>query len=292
MAEKVRIAGVQINPRLADKRANLDKGLHRIEEAATAGAQLVVLPECSLTGYCFSSLEEAAPLAETIPGPSTRKLADACRGLKVYAVLGLIERAGDKFYNAAVLLGPEGVVGKYRKIHLPYLGVDRFLNQGDLPFRVYQTPVGRIGMNICYDATFPESARVMALLGAEIIALPTNWPRGRERMPSFVISTRAYENKVHYIAVDRVGEERGTHFIGRSKIVDAQGTTLAEASSTEEEIIYGDVDLEEARRKRTVLVPGQFEFDVIGDRRPEFYQDLTRLKAPDGRLPITLVNGM
>ncbi len=275
MPEKVRIAGVQMDPRISEKRLNLDSCLEKVREAAKAGARLIVLPECCLTGYCFSSLKEALPLAETIPGPGTQEVADTCRKLHVHVVLGLIERAGDRLYNAAVLIGPQGVVGKYRKIHLPYLGIDRFLDKGDLPFAVYDTPVGRIGLNICYDASFPESARVMALAGAEIIVLITNWPAGREKVPSFVVSTRAFENKVFYIAVDRVGEERGVSFIGRSKILGVQGTTLAEAGPGDEQVIYADICPEEARGKRTVLIPGEFEFDLIRDRRPEFYQAIT-----------------
>ena len=278
MTDKVRIAGVQMNPRISEKAANLDACLERIRKAAKLGAKLIVFPECCLTGYCFSSLEEAVPLAETIPGPSTQKIADACRKLNVHVVFGLIERAESQFFNSAAFLGPDGLVGKYRKIHLPYLGIDRFLSKGDLPFRVYDSPVGKIGLNICYDAAFPESARVMTLIGAEIIALLTNWPRGRERIPAFVINTRALENKVHYIAVDRVGEERGTVFIGRSKIVDVNGATLAEANSSNEEIICADIDLEEARQKHTVLVRGEFEFDVIHDRRPAFYDKIAKAR--------------
>jgi predicted amidohydrolase len=276
MAGKIRIAGVQMAPRIAEKEMNLETCLGSLEAAARMGARLIVFPECCLTGYCFSSLQEASPLAEAIPGPSSQRLAAACQRLQVYAVLGLIESDGDRFYNAAVLVGPGGVVGKYRKIHLPHLGVDRFLNRGDLPFRVYHTEIGRIGINICYDASFPESGRVMALAGADIIALPTNWPRGREKVPSFVINTRAYENKVHYVAVNRVGEERGTSFIGRSKIVDCHGSTVAEAGPASEETIVADLDPTEARRKRTVIVPGEFEFDVIGDRRPEFYGEISK----------------
>ncbi|MBI4330708.1 MAG: carbon-nitrogen hydrolase family protein [Chloroflexi bacterium] len=272
---KVRIAGVQMAPEIAQKRANLDKCLDRLHEAAAAGARLVVFPECCLTGYCFSSREEARPMAETIPGPATEGAAEACRKLRVYAVLGLIERDGGRLYNAAVLLGPEGVIASYRKVHLPYLGVDRFLNKGNLPFAVHHTRAGNLGLNICYDASFPESARVMALAGADIIILPTNWPEGRQRVPNFVINTRAFENKVHYVAVDRVGRERGTGFIGRSKIVDAGGDTLAEAGPVNEEIIYADVDLTRARTKRTVVIPGQFEFDLLRDRRPDFYRPLT-----------------
>lgn len=277
--EKIRIAGVQMTPRILEKARNLNTCLERLKEATRLGARLTVFPECCLTGYCFPSLDEAIPLAETIPGPSTQEIAAACQKLQVHVIIGLIERDEDRFYNVAVLVGPEGVVGKYRKIHLPHLGVDRFLDRGNLPFKVHHTPIGRIGINICYDSAFPESARVMALTGADIIALPTNWPRGRERIPSFVINTRAFENKVHYIAVDRVGEERGISFIGRSKIIDCQGMTLAEASPTEEEIIYADVDLEEARRKRTVLIPGEFEFDLMEDRRPEFYHEISKAQG-------------
>ena len=276
---KIRIAGVQMTPRILEKARNLDTCLQRLEEAAKLGARLIVFPELCLTGYCFVSLDEAIPFAETVPGPSSQDIAAACRRLQAYAVLGLIERDGRRFYNSAILVGPGGVAGKYRKVHLPHLGVDRFLDKGDAPFQVYSTPVGRIGLNICYDSIFPECARVMALAGADIIALPTNWPRGRERIPAFVINTRAIENKVHHIAVDRVGEERGITFIGRSKIVDCQGVTLAEAGAVDEEIICADVDPEEARQKRTVVIPGQFEFNVMEDRRPEFYKEIGKPRA-------------
>ncbi len=273
----VKIAGVQMDPRISQKAVNLDHCLAKTGEAARAGARLIVFPECSLTGYCFSSLEEAVPLAETVPGPSTRTIAHACKKLKVWVVVGLIEKAGDRFFNAAVLVGPDGIAGKYRKLHLPYLGVDRFLTRGDQPYRVYDTPAGRIGMHICYDGTFPEGCRVMALAGADIIAMPTNWPAGREKIPAFVIHTRAFENKVYYIAVDRVGQEHGTTFIGRSKIIDVGGTALAEAGPAEEVIIYAEIDLDQARQKHTVIRPGEFEFDVFKDRRPEFYGDIAKV---------------
>ena len=116
----------------------------------------------------------------------------------------------------------------------------------------------------------------MTLLGADILALPTNWPEGRGKVAKYVVNTRAYENKVHLVAVNRVGTERGTRFIGNSKIVDAWGDTLAEASSDQEEISYAEISIAEARQKRIVLKPGEFELDFIGDRRPELYGELTR----------------
>jgi predicted amidohydrolase len=174
------------------------------------------------------------------------------------------------------LVGPEGLAGKYRKNHLPLLGIDRFLDPGDGPFTVYKTPIGNIGIHICYDCTFPESARIITLLGADILALPTNWPEGREKVAEYVVIARAYENRVHLVAADRVGSERGTKFIGRSRIINAWGDTLAEASSDDEQIIYGEVNLAEAREKRIVFKAGEFEFDFIRDRRPELYGEITR----------------
>ena len=195
------------------------------------------------------------------------------------AVRGLIEKDGDKCFNAAALIGPEGLVGKYRKNHLPFLGVDRFLDRGDKPIAVYETPIGNIGLHICYDCNFPESARVMMLLGADILVLPTNWPEARGKVAKYVVVTRAYENKVHLVAVDRVGLERGTRFIGLSKIINAWGDTLAEADGENEQIIYADVRLAEAREKHVIFKAGEFEIDIARDRRPELYGELTKIKG-------------
>ncbi|MBI2907952.1 MAG: carbon-nitrogen hydrolase family protein [Chloroflexi bacterium] len=275
MRDKVNIAGVQMEPIIFEKEGNVAKMLAALRTAAGQGAQLIVFPEAALTGYCFTSLEEAVPLTETVPGPGTQRLAAACGELGVYAVFGLLEKDGDRYYNAVALLGPEGFVGKYRKIHLPYLGIDRFLDWGDQPPEVFQTGIGRIGINICYDVTFPETARVMALQGAEIVALSTNWPEGRENAAKYLINARALENRVNYIAVDRVGQERGGRFIGRSKIVDLLGNTLAEAGPTEEEIIYANVYPAAASQKRSIFIPDEFENHIFADRRPELYGAVT-----------------
>src|SRR5690606_33851347 len=111
-----------------------------------------------------------------IGGESTERLTELCRKYECHVVLGMLETDGDRLFNACVLVGPAGVVGNYRKIHLPYLGVDRFTTHGDQPFAVHEAGDLRLGMNICYDGAFPESARVMALQGADLIVLPTNWP--------------------------------------------------------------------------------------------------------------------
>jgi predicted amidohydrolase len=276
MAEIVRIAAVQINPGLMNPRKNLEKIIGNIREAAQKQASLIVFPECSLSGYLFQSREEALPFAETIPGPSSEKLNTLCKELGVYIVVGLLERDNDKLFNAAVLIGSDGIIGKYRKNHLPFLGVDRFVDRGDRPFEVYQTPIGNIGMEICYDIMFPESSRIMMLLGADILALPTNFPRDRTGdVIKHVIPSRAIENSVYVVAADRVGTERGYFFAGRSKIVGPSGRAISQAGAAKEEIIYAEVDLELARRKHLVTIPGEYEAHRTKDRRPELYGKIT-----------------
>ena len=277
MNEKLKIAAVQMEPKILEKDRNLTRCLELIQVTAREGAQLIVFPECALTGYVFTSLEEALPLCEPIPGPSTGIILSLCRELNVYVALGLLEREADKYYNAAVLLGPGGVLAKYQKIHLPYLGVDRFLNHGDLPPTVCQTEIGRIGIGICYDINFPEHARIMALQGADIIVLPTNWPLHREFIPQYIVPARAAENLVFVVAVNRAGEERGTRFIGRSKIAHCfGGIALAEGKPYEEDILYANIDPTTAREKHLVFTPGEFEVDIFKDRRPELYDVITK----------------
>ncbi len=266
-----RVAGAQMEPILGDKEANLARCLADLRSAASQGAELVVFPEAALTGYVFRSLEEAIPLTEPIPGPSTSALAEACRELGVHAIVGLLEKDGDRFYNAAVLVGPMGVVGKYRKLHLPYLGIDRFLARGDLAPTVFATPLGRIGLSICYDLDFPEYARCLALLGAQLIVTITNWPDDIEFVPDHVVQVRARENVVNLVAVNRAGVERGVRFIGRSKVVDCWGNTLAEGKHWVPDLIFAELDLATADQKHRVVIPGELEVDMLRDRRPEFY---------------------
>ena len=271
MDKKVKIAGVQMKPEILEKERNLAKCLELIKLTAKEGARLIVFPECALTGYCFSSREEALPFAEPIPGSSTEKLMATCRELNVYVVVGLLEKDGDKCYNTAVLLGPEGLVGKHRKLHLPYLGVDRFLEAGDLPLTVYDTDVGRIGIGICYDMMFAEHSRVLALQEADILVFPANWPETVKVYPGYIIPTRAIENHVFCVAVNRVGEERETEFPGHSKIVDLFGQSLAEGKENEDDIIYAEIKPAEAREKHLVIKEKEHEVDFIKDRRPAFY---------------------
>lgn len=279
----MKIAGVQMDVRLGELDANLETMIARLCETTAAGAQLTIFPECALTGYCYESLEEALPYAQPIPGPATGAMTAVCEELNCFAVFGMIEKHERGVYNAAVLTGPEGVVGSYRKVHLPFLGLDMFADYGDREFAVQRAGELNVGLNICYDSAFPESSRVLAIQGADLVALPTNWPPGAECLAESAINTRAMENAIYYAAVNRVGTERGFTFIGRSRICGPAGETLAVGGAAEEEILYAEIDPERARNKRFVRVPGKHSIDRMADRRPEMYSLLTKphnLKRP------------
>lgn len=274
MGTKRKLTAVQLDVALMDVERNLQRMAEWTRKAAAEGADLVAFPECAATGYCFDSLEEALPYAEPIPGPATERMIEVARETGAAIVFGLLERDGDSIYNACVLVSPAGLLGAYRKIHLPYLGIDRFATPGDRPFAVHDWRGVRVGLNICYDSGFPESSRVMALAGADLIVLPTNWPRGAETLAEHAIPTRALENNVFYLAVNRAGEERGFGFIGRSQLCGLDGTVLAKTEGTGEESFTYEVDLALARNKRIVRVPGLHVIDRVADRRPEMYDPI------------------
>ncbi|MFH1724032.1 MAG: carbon-nitrogen hydrolase family protein [Elusimicrobiota bacterium] len=270
---KIRVAAVQMDPRLGRVAENLDRILKGLAEARS---RLVVFPECALTGYGFESRERALRFAEAVPGPSTNRLAAACRREDAWAVVGLLERRGDDLFNTAALVGPDGLVGWYRKMHLPLLGVDRFVKPGDLGFPVLKTPIGRVGLLICYDGSFPEAPRALKLGGAQLICLPTNWPMAAEVQCRHSPMMRAQENHVNFLSCNRVGEEAGFRFRGESKICDFDGRLLAEAGR-EEALITAEIDMAAADRNRVVNVPGEYELDRIAHRRPNHYGRLTEI---------------
>ncbi len=276
-----KIAAVQMDCRLGDRRHNLGQIRAGLREAAARGVRLVVFPECALTGYAFESKEEAWPHAEPMPGPSAETLAADCNELGVWAVVGgleCVEETGHLF-NVALLVGPEGLAHVYRKIHLPFLGIDRFTTPGDRPFAVHDLGGLRVGINICYDGSFPEAARTLMLLGADLVVLPTNWPTGAVTTVKYLIQARALENHVYYAAVNRVGEERGFRFIGQSRVVDVSGELLAVAEDGPA-ILYAELDPDRPRRKHIVKIPGKYELDRLADRRPEMYGPLCSPTTP------------
>ena len=267
----MRIAGIQTDVVFRDISANLTTLESPVRSEVAQGTQLTIFPECFNTGSCFDSLEDAMSLAETVPGPTTERIAKLCKELNTIVVCGMLEKSGAQLFNTAVLIGPEGLIGSYRKIHLPYLGVDRFTTPGDRPFEVFEANGVRIGMLICYDGGFPEAARVLALRGADIILLPTNWPPGGDYMAQFSINSRAMENGVYFAAVNRVGTENGFRFIGKSRICSPVGATMTSIDNDKPGIIRADIDPVAARTKLIVRVPGKHMIDRMADRRPEMY---------------------
>jgi predicted amidohydrolase len=269
-----KIAGVQMDCRIGDVVSNRKAIIERLHKAAALEARLAIFPECAVTGYAFDSLEEAMPFAESIPGPSSDALTVACRETKTWAVVGLLERSGDAVFNSCVLVGPNGLAGSYRKIHLPFLGVDRFTKPGDRPFAVQEIDGLKIGMSICYDGSFSETTRILTLLGADLVVLPTNWPAGSESTIRHLVQCRALENNVFYAAVNRIGTERGTRFIGQSRLVDVNGELLAYASADDDTILAAEIDPARARNKQIVRIPGKYMLHRLNDRRPDVYGPL------------------
>ena len=270
----IRVAACQIDPQLGEVDRNLETIERRVAEAARAGAQLVVLPEAAVTGYVFDSLDEALTVAQRAGAVAEQRLADAAAENRVALVVGTLEAEAREVFNTALIFAADGRRFRYRKMHLPYLGVDRFVTPGQSAPEVYELAGMRVGVLICYDLRFPEAARICALEGADLVALPTNWPVGVEFHPGIFAPARAAENHVYLLACDRVGEERGTTFIGRSMLLDCNGKELARASDTEVELLIGEVDPELARQTHHRRVPGEHEWDTISDRRPGLYARL------------------
>jgi len=220
------------------------------------GAQLIVLPELANTGYAYRNREEAFALAETVPeGPSAQAWIDFAREHQVYLAAGLAELDGHKLYDCAVLVGPDGFIGKYRKAHLWNLE-KLWFSPGDLGFPVFETPIGRIGLMICWDVWFPEVPRLLSLQGADIICSLNNWvwtppPLFDETgkcMASYLTITAAHVNNTFIAAANRIGTDRGDRFLGCSLIAGTNGWPLSEVAGAEEEtILFADIDLVSAR---------------------------------------------
>lgn len=274
---ELRIACIQMEPVVGEKDRNVSRSLEFITAAADQGARLIVLPELANSGYVFETREEAFELAEEIPdGPTCAAWAKIAAERDIYLVAGISERYGQVLYNSAVIIGPHGYIGTFRKVHL-WNEENLFFEPGNLGFPVFQTPIGRIGTFICYDGWFPESYRMCALQGADIVCIPTNWvpipgqDKNREAMANILVMGSAHSNSLFVAAADRVGTERGQPFLGESLIVSYTGWPIGSpASGTEEEIIYADVNLADARRKRNWNEYNQ----VLRDRRTDIYDEM------------------
>lgn len=280
------LACIQYEPHIGDRAGNLAAMETRIRAAAARGAALIVLPELADSGYVFETTEEVAELSRPAPdGETTEWLCGLTAELGVHIVSGLAEEAGGRYYNSAVLCGPSGYLGTYRKLHL----WDRetlFFAPGDLGLPVFDTPLGRIGMAICYDGWFPETFRMLADAGAEIVCIPTNWvPMPGQHPKDAAMSNLLHRAAAHcnglYIAcADRVGTERGQPFIGQSLIVDPMGFPIAGPADWQEEaILYAEIAPGSIAAARQINAHNH----ILGDRRPDVYGE----PAPTGGNPKT-----
>ncbi len=255
----------QTSPRFGKREENIEEALSAL---AAEKADLWVLPEFFATGYKFVKKAEVRALAEPIPdGPTTERLASFCREMGCFIVAGLPELSGSTVYNSSVLVGPEGYLATYRKIHL-FGEEKRFFSPGDLGFPVVDIGHVRVGLMICFDHLFPEAARTLALQGADVIAHPANLiiPNLAQR----TMTVRAIENGLFTATANRVGEEaRGDgvlRYIGESQIVAPNGETLVRLSPDRAEVGVAEIDPQEARDKSLTS-----HNDKLADRRPEFY---------------------
>ena len=262
----MRVGFIQYNPVFGQVKSNLST----IESLLSYNvADLMVLPELFNTGYNFLSREEARILSETIPeGLTTQTLIRICKKNQISIIAGLAENDGDQVFNSAVVIGPEGYLGIYRKIHL-FDTEKKCFDQGNLPFIVFDIGSARVGVMICFDWRFPESARTLSLAGADLIAHPSNLVL--PHCPQAII-TRCLENRIFVVTANRVGiEERifdnPIKFIGQSQIVDPDGKIIYRASDNDEEIRTFNVDIEKARNKSI-----NSSNDLFKDRRDDLYR--------------------
>lgn len=279
------VACLQFEPVIGRPDENVRTGAAMIEKAAGDGANLIVLPELCDSGYVFETRDEAYALSGTVEDSATiRRWRELAAGLDVHIVGGFCERAGDALYNSAAIVGPDGVLGVYRKNHL-WAAEALFFERGDFGFPVVRTPMGRVAALICYDGWFPECWRLCALQGADIVCVPTNWvpmpnqPEDQLAMANILCMAGAHSNSVFVAAACRTGTERGQPFIGQSIIVSHTGWPLAgPASKSEPAILMAECNLSDARRRRTLNDFNQ----VLRDRRSDIYGEMLGAEARPG----------
>ena len=272
----VKVAAIQTDLVLGDVQSNVAKGIAKIREAADQGAELIVLTELSTSGYAFNNRAEAYAVSERIPDGETVKKWEAVAAQKnIYIVAGISENDNNRLYNTAVLIGPDGYIGKYRKLHI----WDReklWYEPGDLGTPVFETPIGRIAIMICYDVWFQELWRIYGALGADIVCCPVNWvkldvlPEDMQTFGPHNVMVGCYDNGVCAAVADRVGTERGLVYLGMSMVLGPIGIPIGgPASRTEEETKYAELNLSDARRLHWAEFAG-----ARLDRRTDVYDAL------------------
>jgi predicted amidohydrolase len=262
----MRVGYYQFAPAFGETKRNLDAVCGRLSKVE---AELIVLPEFFASGYQFVSKEEVQSLAEPVPGgPTTQRLVEVARDRGMHLVAGLPERVGDRYYNSAILVGPKGILGVYRKTHL-FFEETLFFSPGDTGFTIWDIGTAKLGILVCFDWYYPESARTLAIKGADILCHPSNLVL--PHCPDAMV-TRSLENRVFSITANRIGsEERGGKtkltYIGQSEVVTPQGRILKRASADQEELAVVDIDPADARNKTLNAYN-----DLLRDRRNQHYQ--------------------
>jgi len=272
VSKKINVALAQISCKVGDKTYNMELMKKNIKQAREKGADLVVFPELSLTGYLTRDL--TYNLAESIPGPSIDSLERVAKREELHVVSGMLEhsnKARGVVYNTAVLLGPDGFIGKYRKAQLPTHSVfeeKRYFRPGyQLP--IFETDIGRLGLTICYDIFFPEIYRLLRLKGAQFITCISASPAVRRKFFEVFTAARAMENTVFLAYTNLVGLEDGLQFWGGSRIIAPNGHIIAQARYDDEDLVTGEVDYADLDRTET-FVP------TLRDLRPEFFDLLKK----------------
>ncbi len=274
MKNTIHAVACQFDMKLFDKAYNLAK-MKGFTEAAKKeyNADLIVFPEASLTGYCFENADEVRSVAEPVNGDSVRSMSKIAQDNEITVVFGMVELADNGlFYNDVICCQKDGSVQVYHKSHLPLLGLDRFVTRGD-ELVVTDTDFGPMGMICCYDMRFPETVRTEALKGARIVVHATNLPPAGKSYPEFLNRARACENRIFIISANRIGDERGFHFIGNSQIIDFGGNVLAEMGE-EEGMIAAELDLSLTEQKDIIVRPGIHEMHLFSDRNPLLYNKI------------------
>ncbi len=279
-----RVAVIQMAAPWDDPEAMRERTFFLLREAASRGATLAVLPELCTISYNFRFREHVEPHAEPLDGPSIIGWTAIARVTGMHIVAGFPERDGMRLYNTAVVIGAAGVVGIYRKAHLYHFEREVFL-RGDTGFRVWETPVGRIGVLICYDLRFAEAVRILLLRGAQILCVPTTWTDRGKPEPwdargwcgaDYLAAGHAYGNRMWVACADRAGVDGTVRTLGCSAVFAPSGVAAAgPASPTAEEVLVADLEMARADAARVTA-----EMDLVRDRRPELYGDLA---VPGGR---------
>ena len=259
----------QTGPKVGNKERNLRQISEQASKARKKNIDLLVFPELHLTGYTMR--DEVFHMAESIPGPSTRKVETMAKEHGVHIIFGMPEESEVRgvIHNTAVFVGPKGLIGRYRKIHLPTHSVfeeRRYYRPGQ-EAAVFKSGIGTIGLNICYDLYFPELTRLQALQGARLIVCISASPGLRRRFFEGFCLSRAMENAVYLAYVNRVGIEEGLQFWGGSRVIAPNGSVLAQCKYDVEEFHICKVDLDEVSRARAFI-------PTIKDLEPALFDQL------------------